>query len=166
MTSQPPPPKSAAGPIHLTSPMALSALFLVIFASAAGVAEFTYPPGAAAMPVLIGGTGAVLCLLQLVLELRRSRGAFEEKIDLRKDLPIYGWVWAFVLAVVGFGFLVAAPPMLLAYLRLRSRESWKLSLILAGAVFVLLYGLFQLALGVPLFEGLITPLILDALMPS
>ncbi|HMA50081.1 MAG TPA: tripartite tricarboxylate transporter TctB family protein [Magnetospirillaceae bacterium] len=156
----------SSNPIRPTSPAILSGVFLVIFASAAGVAALNYPPGAASMPIMIGAVGAVLSLLQLVVELRRSRGAFEEKVDLRKDLPIYGWVWGFVLAVIAFGFLPAAPLMLLAYLRLRSKESWKLSLILSAAVFVLLYGLFQRVLGVPLFEGLITPLILDGLMPS
>jgi tetrahydromethanopterin S-methyltransferase subunit E len=100
--------------------------------------------------------------LQLVVELRASREAsHEEQIDLRKDLPIYLWVWAFVGAVVAFGFVIAAPVMLFAYLRWRSRESWWLSLVLAAAVFGILYGLFETALGVPLFEGLVTPAIED-----
>ena len=80
------------------------------------------------MPLFIGGIGAALSFLQLIVELRASRGAHEEQIDLRKDLPIYLWVWAFVGAVVGFGFVIAAPIMLFAYLRWRSRESWWLVL--------------------------------------
>jgi len=63
--------------------------------------------------------------------------------------------------VVAFGFVLAAPVMLFAYLRFRSRESWWLSLLLPLAVLAMLYGVFQLALGVPLFEGLVTPLITD-----
>jgi hypothetical protein len=34
-------------------------------------------------------------------------------------------------------------------------------LLLTAAVFGVLYGLFETALGVPLFEGLVTPLIED-----
>jgi uncharacterized membrane protein len=102
-----------------------------------------------------------LSLLQLVRELRASRGAYEEQIDLRKDLPIYLWVWAFVLAVVGFGFVIAAPIMLFAYLRWRSSESWWLCLLLPAVVLAILYGLFEKVLGVPLFEGLVTPPIED-----
>jgi hypothetical protein len=113
------------------------------------------------MPLIIGGVGTALSLLQLIVELRASRGAHEEQIDLRKDIPIYLWVWAFVIAVVAFGFVLAAPVMLFAYLRFRSRESWWLSLLLPLLVVGLLYGLFQLALGVPLFEGLLTPRIQD-----
>jgi tetrahydromethanopterin S-methyltransferase subunit E len=151
-----------SGPIRLTSTAVLSATFVVIFASAAVVAKLNYPAEAASMPLFIGGIGAALSLLQLVVELRASRGAaHEEQIDLRKDLPIYLWVWAFVGAVVGFGFVIAAPIMLFAYLRWRSRESWWLCLLLSAAVFGVLYGLFETALGVPLFEGLLTPMIED-----
>ena len=66
-----------------------------------------------------------------------------------------------MIAVVALGFVIAAPVMLFAYLYFRSRESWWLSLLLPLLVLALLYGLFQLALGVPLFEGLVTPLIQD-----
>jgi tetrahydromethanopterin S-methyltransferase subunit E len=152
----------SSGPIRLTSTAVLSATFVVIFASAAVVAKLNYPAEAASMPLFIGGIGAALSLLQLVVELRAGREAsHEEQIDLHKDLPIYLWVWAFVGVIVAFGFVIAAPIMLFAYLRWRSRESWWLSLILAAAVFGILYGLFETALGVPLFEGLVTPVIED-----
>jgi Tripartite tricarboxylate transporter TctB family len=150
------------GPIRVTSTAVLSATFVVIFASAAVVAKLNYPAEAASMPLFIGGIGAALSLLQLIVELRASRSsAHEEQIDLRKDLPIYLWVWAFVGAVVAFGFVLAAPVMLFAYLRWRSRESWWMCVLLSAAVFGVLYGLFETALGVPLFEGLVTPLIED-----
>jgi len=50
---------------------------------------------------------------------------------------------------------------LFAYLRWRSRESWWLCLLLSVAIFAILYGLFETVLGVPLFEGLVTPMIED-----
>jgi hypothetical protein len=157
MSSEPVP----TGPVRVTSTVVLSGTFVVIFASAAVVAKLNYPAEAASMPLIIGGVGAALSLLQLIVELRASRGAHEEQIDLRKDLPIYLWVWAFVGAVVAFGFVIAAPVMLFAYLRWRSRESWWLSALLSVAVLAILYGLFETALGVPLFEGLATPAIED-----
>lgn len=118
------------------------------------------------MPLIIGGFGAALSLLQLIAELRASRGAYEEQIDPKRDIPIYLWVWSFVIAVVAFGFVPAAPVMLFVYLKFRSRESWWLSLLLSLAVLGLLYGVFQMALGVSLFEGLATPRIKDWLMPG
>jgi hypothetical protein len=154
-------PEQPTKPVRITSPALLSGTFLVIFASAALVARLSYPAAAASMPMIIGGVGAALSLLQLIRELRASRGAYEEQIDLRKDLPIYLWVWAFVIAVVAFGFVIAAPVMLFAYLRWRSAEAWWLCLLLPAAVLAILYGLFETVLGVPLFEGLVTPLIED-----
>jgi hypothetical protein len=152
-----------AGRIRFTSTIALSLTFLVIFVSAVVVAKLNYPPEAASMPLIVGGCGAALSLLQLIVELHASRGAYEEQIDLKRDIPIYLWVWSFVIAVTAFGFVLAAPVMLFAYLKFRSRESWWLSLLLSLAVLGLLYGVFQTALGVPLFDGLVTPLIKDRL---
>ena len=158
MNAQPEPARR----VRITSTGLLALAFLIIFSSAVLVARLSYPPAAAAMPLLVGGCGAALSLLQLVRELRASRDpAYEEKIDLRKDVPIYLWVWAFVAAIVAFGFVFAAPVMLFAYLRVRSREPWWLCLILSASVLALLYGLFDVALGVPLFEGLLTPRVED-----
>ena len=106
--------------IRITSPMILSAIVPADLQQRrrGGQAELSAGSGLDAADHRLG-LGA-LSLLQLVLELRVSRGAYEEQIDLRKDLPIYLWVWAFVLAVVAFGFVIAAPLMLFAYLRWRS----------------------------------------------
>lgn len=155
-----------SGRMRFTSTVGLCLVFVAIFFSAAGVAALNYPPGAASLPIAIGSFAGCLSLLQLLIELRKSRGAFEERVDLRRDLPIYGWVWAFVLAIVAFGFLIAAPPMLFLYLRLRSKEPWRVCLALSLGVLALLYGLFQVALSVPLFDGLLTPIIGDWLVPS
>ncbi|MGA7537962.1 MAG: tripartite tricarboxylate transporter substrate-binding protein [Steroidobacteraceae bacterium] len=156
-------PQRAPGGVRLTSTVALALAFLVIFASAATVAGIDYPWAAAEMPLVVGGCGALLSLLQLIRELRASRAGGEDAIDLAKDIPIYLWVWAFVIAVVALGFVVAAPVMLFAYLYFRSRESWWLSLLLSVSVVALLYGVFQVGMGVPLFEGLLTPRIDSAL---
>ena len=80
---------------------------------------------------------------------------------LRSESDAFAFLLWFVGAVVGFGFRLAAPIMLFAYLRWRSRESWWLSVLLSAAIFGILYGLFETVLGVPLFEGLVTPMIED-----
>jgi hypothetical protein len=157
-----PEPAAGAGRTRITSTVVLCLTFLIIFTSAVVVAKVYYPADAASMPLIIGGVGAALSLLQLIVELHASRSpAYEEQINLRKDIPIYLWVWAFVIAIVAFGFVLAAPVMLFAYLRFRSREPWWLCLVLTASVLALLYGLFEKALGVALFEGLLTPPIED-----
>ncbi|MHB8816254.1 MAG: tripartite tricarboxylate transporter substrate-binding protein [Steroidobacteraceae bacterium] len=155
--------QSPPGRIRLTSTVALSMTFVVIFSSAAIVAEVDYPRAAAEMPLVVCGFGALLSLLQLVVELRASRAGGEDAIDLARDVPMYLWVWAFVIGVVALGFVVAAPVMLFAYLYFRSRESWWLSLLLSLSVVAFLYGVFQVGMGVPLFDGLLTARIDSAL---
>ena len=159
-------PRKAQAPLgrmRLTSTVALSLTFLVVFASAAIVAALDYPRAAAEMPLVVCGFGALLSLLQLIVELRASRAGGEDAVDLGKDIPIYLWVWAFVVGVVAFGFVVAAPVVLFVYLFFRSRESWWLSLLLSLTVVAFLYGVFQVGMGVPLFEGLLTEQIDNAL---
>lgn len=156
--------QSTPGRLRLTSTVALSLTFLIIFASAAIVAAADYPRAAAEMPVVVCGFGTVLSLLQLIVELRASREGGEDAIDLRKDAPMYLWVWVFVIGVVALGFVVAAPILLFVYLYFRSRESWWLSLLLSLTVVAFLYGVFQVGMGVPLFEGLMTARIDSALI--
>lgn len=151
------------GRVRLTSTVALSLTFLVIFASAGIVAAADYPLAAAEMPLVVCGFGALLSLLQLIVELRGSRAGGEDAIDLGKDVPVYLWVWAFVIGVAALGFIVAAPVVLFAYLFFRSRESWWLSLLLSLSVVGFLYGVFQVGMGVPVFEGLLTERIDGAL---
>jgi hypothetical protein len=124
----------------MSSAALLSFFFLVVFSGAFATAGLFYPGQAATMPMAIGGIGAGLSLLQLVRELMASR---PEPVDLARDVPIYLWVWAFIIAFIVFGFLYAAPVMVLLYLRLRGRESWRLSVALALAVLAVLYGVFE-----------------------
>lgn len=156
--------QASPGRMRLTSPVALSLIMLILFGSAAVVAALDFPPVAAEVPLLVGGCGAVLSLLQLIREMRASRAGEDDPIDLAKDIPIYLWVLAFVAGIVAFGFDVAAPVLLFAYLYFRSHESWWLSLLLSVSVVALLYGVFQIGIGVPLFEGLLMPRIERTLM--
>jgi hypothetical protein len=160
-------PAQPTGRIHFTSPLGLSLTFVVIFGGAWLIAWTSYPPQAAAMPLIISGVGGVLSLLQVFVELHASRNPdYEERVDLRKDLGIYLWVWAFVLTIIAFGFLRAVPPMLFIYLRFRSGESWWLSILLAVVVWGLFYGLFETVLGVTLFDGLVMPMVRHWMIPS
>lgn len=156
---------AGTGRIRPTSNVLLSATFFIIFTGAVVIARTSYPEEAAAMPLMIGGTGAVLSLLQFILDLRASRGDYKERVNLKKDLPIYLWVWAFVIAITAFGFMIAAPVMLFIYLKFRSKESWVLTISLTVLVIAVLYG-FETFLGVDIFQGLITPSIQDWLFPS
>jgi hypothetical protein len=151
---------------RIDSGVGLALAFLTIFLGADAIAALTYPAQAAEMPLLVGGLGAILSLVQLVKELRKSREPSRKARQLAGGLRIYAWVWGFVAAIVLFGFLQAAPPMLFAYLRWQSREPVWLAAVFAASGLALLYGIFVVLLGVPVFEGLVTPVVIDWLSPA
>jgi hypothetical protein len=143
----------------LNAKLILAALMLAIFAAMAGTA-FTYPAKAGFVPLVIGIPGTLLCLVQLITEIRHARqGLAPPKRDVRREWVMYGWIVGFVVTVVLLGFMLAAPIVLYAYLRFNAKEPrWVAALIAAGGL-ALIYGVFEYALQVELFEGLLTPIV-------
>jgi hypothetical protein len=69
---------------------------------------------------------------------------------LRRQTAFGLWAVGFVLVSALAGFVVSIPVALLFFLRVLARESWRLSILVASGGWLFLYGLFALALGVPL----------------
>lgn len=138
---------------------ATSLVMFLLFAGGVYLA-LDLPQKAAFMPLLIGIPGAILCLVQLVADLRTPRAApnpdaGDDKDEGRSEAEIFIWLGAFAAAIVGFGFVVGGPLIVTAFVRFSSRESW-LNAIFAGAgTFAVLYGVFIWMLELSLFEGLI-----------
>ena len=135
--------------------IAISAIMLAIFAGMVGYAV-TFPPEARTLPWVIGIPGLVLCIAQLVTEIRNRP---EKKIDpaeTRRELVMFGWVAAFIIGVLLFGFILAGPVLLAAYLWFDWREPPRVIAISAAICFAILYGVFERALGMDLFAGLVT----------
>lgn len=137
---------------------------LAIFATMVVIA-WGYPPRARFMPFVVGLPAIGLCLLQLVLDLgaaRRERlgegpAPLEEEEFGRHtawaELRTWAYFVAFIGAVLAFGFVVAAPVLILVYLW---REAQVRPLIAAGAaaVFMLVMHLmFERLLGFVLHPG-------------
>jgi hypothetical protein len=138
----------------------LAGLMLALFGAMTGTA-LGYPAKAAFVPLVIGVPGTVLCLIQLVTELRASSSRTEAPStrDVRREWVMFGWIVGFVTTVTLLGFLVAAPLVLYAYLRFNAKEPhWLAGLIAAGGL-ALIYGVFEYTLEVTLFEGLLTPIV-------
>ena len=70
------------------------------------------------------------------------------------------WFVAFTFGVLLFGFVYAGPLLLAVYLRVSWKETWLTIAISAGLLWAILYGIFQNLLGIPVFEGLITQMLL------
>lgn len=132
----------------------ISAIMVAIFATAVGLA-FTYDPDAGRMPLVIGIPGLLLSAVQLVKELRQKDTHLFTPDIRRKEVQMLLWFVSFVAGLILFGFLYAGPTLVATYLYLRGREKWYVAL--AGGAFtaVVLYGIFEQFLGLPLFDGLV-----------
>lgn len=120
----------------------------------------TFEPGARTLPLVIGIPGLLVSVIQFVAELREKN---PDKIDdetRRREISMFGWFVAFTVGILLFGFIYAGPLLLAVYLRVSWKETWLTIAISALLLWAILEGVFQRALGLAVFEGLITQMIL------
>ncbi|MGE0004543.1 MAG: tripartite tricarboxylate transporter TctB family protein [Parvibaculaceae bacterium] len=130
-----------------------SLVMLLVFAFFVSQAAF-FRPEAALMPLLVGLPGLVLSLVQFVVDLRAGRNRKDdEPIVSRGERPIMVWLILFTLGIILFGFSLAAPLLLAAYLFFTADERLPVALAGGALCFAVLYGLERL-MNMPLFEGL------------
>lgn len=131
---------------------------LALFAGAC-ILALGLPQKAAFMPLLIGIPGVILCLWQLILDLRRAPDTAPQKdtpkTSGRSEAEIFLWLAAFSVALIGFGFVVGGPAIVFAFIRFSSRESTRNALVAGAGTFLLIWGMFIWLLELPLFQGLI-----------
>jgi len=132
-------------------------LMLAIFVTMSLMA-LGFPEKARLMPLMIGVPGSALALVQLLLELRTVIGeaveSDKETREARKnEQHMFIWMLLFFLGILGFGFLYAAPLLVFGFLHLGKKESFTTALIGAAGTWVVLYGLFETAFEIQLFNG-------------
>jgi len=145
--------------MKLDGRLAVSLMMLAIFLLFVGQA-LLFSPEARAMPLLVGVPAIGLCVLQIILDLRRQGGqAVKSALVALDDRPLIAWLAAFFFGIIAFGFTYGAPPLVAAYLYFAARER-PLVAITGGAfcLFVLLV-VFEKLLNVQLFDGLVMPLL-------
>ncbi|HKX18438.1 MAG TPA: tripartite tricarboxylate transporter TctB family protein, partial [bacterium] len=142
----------------------LTAAFGGYLALAAG-----YPGLARLFPLVIGVPGAVLAGAQFALDLRRrasggrptdplcpggAAGALRSAaVWARQDLGVFGWAAGLVALTLALGFGAAIPLFLGLFLRLRGKETWRLTAVLAGAGWAFVYLVFTVGMKLFLFGG-------------
>lgn len=138
----------------------VSGVMLLIFAGMVAIA-LTYPAQARFLPLVIGLPGAILCAAQFLMDLLGGREPPSPEIEkreitpeeIRREAKMFAWLAVYFAVVLLFGFLLATPMLLFAYLRFAERESTILSLIAAGAGLAVIYGVFVELLGLTVFQG-------------
>ncbi len=142
-----------------------TAAMLAIFAGMSAMA-LGYPEKARFLPLLISVPASLMCLAQLVFDIRqalRDRSAevmAEATRERPREVKMFFWLAVFLVGIMSFGFLIAAPLLVAAFLRVGERELW-LTAVLGGlGAWIILYVVFTRLLELFLFEGFITPLVI------
>ncbi len=135
--------------------VAMLAIFLTMSLMALG-----FPEKARLMPLMVGIPGAVLAFFQVLTELRTAiANAAEpdaEEIAARwNERHMFTWLLLFFLGILGFGFIYAAPLLVFGFLYIGKKETVKVGAFGALGTWVVLYGLFEQAFEIPLFDGLV-----------
>ncbi len=137
------------------------AIFLTMSLMALG-----FPEKARLMPLMVGIPGSVLAFLQVLIELRTSiDDAMEsdaQQIAARQsERHMFTWLLLFFFGILGFGFIYAAPLLVLGFLYVGKKESIKVGAFGAAGTWAVLYGLFEQAFEIPLFNGLLIEWLLN-----
>lgn len=131
------------------------------------------PSKAAFMPLLVSVPGALLCLAQLVVDLRDQRrelavpGEASEGPEIleeekgRSELTMFLWLAVFTAMLLTLGFVVGGTLCVLAFVRLNNQGSWGAAIFAAAGTLSVLSGVFIWLLELHLFPGFL----LEALLP-
>jgi small-conductance mechanosensitive channel len=137
----------------------VSIIMLALFAGMVGYA-FTFPADARFLPWVIGIPGLLFCIGQLIIELRNRTPEEREPGERRRELKMFAWFVAFIVAILLFGFVYAGPVLVAAYLYFDWHERPIVVVTSAIVAFAVLFGIFEWALELRLFGGF-----LDRLLP-
>ena len=142
-------------------PTITAAIMTLIFGTMVALAS-TYPEDARLLPFVIGIPGLALCVIQLAIELwKRAKlsepaGAPPENaVSIASEVKYFLWFPAFVASVLAIGFLGTALVMVFLFLRFGQKEPLKLSIIFSVCGTAVIYLMFEILLGLPLFMGFI-----------
>ncbi len=139
-------------------------VMLAIFAGMSAMA-LSYPEKARFLPLLVSVPATVMCLVQLIFDVRSARQdrspeyAAEAALEYPREVRMFFWLAAFFIGVMCFGFLIAAPILVFAFLRFGEKETWVTAILGGLGAWIILYGVFTRVLELFLFEGFLTRLL-------
>src|SRR3972149_1245882 len=149
----------------------VSLRFILGFAAAciAGYALYAslhWPFKTALFPRVIGFPLLLLALIEMALSIwgveKEREGhavdfelttAVEPALAQKRTLLICTWIIGFLALIIAFGFPLAVPLFVFAYLKIAGREPWTLSIVLTLVSWMFMEGVFDRFLHVPFPEG-------------
>ena len=139
---------------------AMTAVVMLVIFVAMSLMALGFPEKARLMPLMVGIPGSVLALLQVVVELRTALDDAKES-DAQQSAArwnerhMFTWLLLFFFGILGFGFIYAAPLLVFGFLYVGRKETIKVGAFGAAGTWAVLYGLFEQAFEIPLFDGLL-----------
>ena len=144
------------------------------------VLSLDYQPRARLVPVIIAVPTLLLTLLQLLIDMIPAvarRLSFFQEYDLfgietgravepseesrpsstvyRREFSFAAWLLLLMALIYFLGYLVAIPLFLILFMRLRSSESWLMTLSITAATWAFVYVVFIVVMGAPLHSGVV-----------
>lgn len=89
----------------------------------------------------------------------QSRQGTDNALLRRRTMIIFLWILGFLMGIWLLGFSLSIPLFVFLYLKVYSKEEWMLALLLAGAAWLLFFGLFDRLLHLPFPEGILFTLL-------
>jgi len=141
------------------------ALVMIVLFGAAIYFAVDFQPDERRAPLVVAVPSFLLMIMVLADELRSRppeknevKIAYRETLHVaearRRELAVILWILLLVAMIYVLGFLWAVPLYLLAMLKLRGRETWRVSVFLTAGTVVVIYFFFVSLLKVNLHPGL------------
>jgi small-conductance mechanosensitive channel len=131
-----------------------TALFMLLVFATMSLLALGFPEKARMMPLLVGIPGTLLALVQVVNEIRAVHKETGEGLSAAEK-QMFGWTFLFFAGILLFGFVLAGPLLVYAFLLFGRGESLRVALISGVATWAVLYGMFEKGFEIPLFAGLL-----------
>ena len=85
-----------------------------------------------------------------------SDTTFDEREKVRREIIAWGYFLGLIAGILLFGFRIAVPVFLIAFLRFQAEASWRNALIYGGLGALAMFVLFEKVLKVTLHTGFLT----------
>lgn len=129
-------------------------------------ASLHWPFKTALFPRVIGIPLLILALLEMALSIwgveKEREGhavdfelttTVEPALARTRTLLIFAWILGFLVLILAFGFPLAVPIFVFAYLRVAGKEPWTLSIVLTVLSWIFMEGVFDRFLNIPFPQG-------------
>jgi hypothetical protein len=131
------------------------ALVLFIVFLVMTVTATSYPGAARLFPVMVGCAGLLLSGALAVKHLSHLSSGRAHGESLRARVVMFGWFTFAVVLIAVWGIVIGSLLFLLAFLRIRERESVAYAVAISGGVPLILHLVLERGLGLVLYPGLL-----------